>query len=312
MADASQRRLMPRLMAAGMLIPFTLAVAAYVSGSKPTPISPPASRGALVFDQYLVDLGHVPPSQDVAGYFDFTNRGKHPVEITALEPSCGCLRPRLEKLDRRGEARVVHQGSNGSAPVAPERVEKRIYEPGEDGFFSVRVQTANQSPGPKDYTVKVKYNDPEPRETVVTFRAVLPEEQVLVRPIALMFYQLGSGSGDSAPQTFEVIDRRKEHLKIVKIDCSRPDVKITPSTSEVDEDGSWHGRFDVTVPNELPPGQAEAIVRVHTDDPADQYHVLRIPITLVGPPPRGVNSHILQTGGTMPIKPSDARKKKTR
>jgi hypothetical protein len=132
---------------------------------------------------------------------------------------------------------------------------------------------------------------------------------VLVRPIALMFYQLGSGSGDSPPQTFEVIDRRREHLKIVKVECKRTDVNITESTSYIDEDGVWHGRFDVTVPEQLPPGQAETVVTVRTDDPAHQYRVLRIPITLVGPPPRGTSYPVLQTGGTMPIKPSDAKKK---
>ena len=178
-----------------------------------------------------------------------------------------------------------------------------MYEPGETGFFSVRVQTANQSPGQKEYTVKVKYNDPEPHEAVVTFRAILPNEQVLVRPIALMFYQLGEGSGDSEPQKFEVIDRRGQHLQITKVECSRSDVRIEKESSEVDEDGVWHGRFQVKVPVQLPPGQAETIVRIYTDDPADQYHVLRIPIYLIGPHSSGAGQgKIQQTGGTLPTK----------
>jgi hypothetical protein len=308
MADATPRRLAPRLLAGAVAVPFVLALAAHIAGSTPSLVAVPPVRGALVFDQYLVDLGHVPATQDVIGYFDFTNRGKHPVEIQSLEPSCGCLRPRLEKLERSFEGPPPGPVAGTPASSPRPRVEKKVYEPGEGGFFSVRVQTANQSPGQKEYTVKIKYKDPEPRESLVTFRAVLPSELVLVRPPALMFYQLGDGNGESAPQKFEVTDRRAKHLNITKVDCSLADVKIEESGSEVDDDGLWHWRFEVKVPNRLPPGQTETIVRIYTDDPADQYHVLRIPLHLVGPPARrNLNGQIQQTGGTASSK-SGAKK----
>jgi hypothetical protein len=313
MDDATSRPLAPRLLAAGTAVPFALAIFAHIAGSSATPVALPPVRGALVFDQYLVDLGHVPATQDVIAYFDFTNRSSRPVEIQSLEPSCGCLRPRLEKFERRIDRPAADAVEGTSPNNSRPRVEKKVYEPGEGGFFSVRVQTANQSPGQKEYTVKVKYRDPEPREAVVIFRVVLPDEQVLVRPIALMFYQLGDGNSESEPQKFEVLDRRGQHLNIAKVECSHPDIKIEETTSEVDEAGVWHGRFEVKVPNQLPPGQTETIVRIHTDDPADQYHVLRIPLYLVGPSPRRkFDGQIQQTGGTLRMKHSTGSKTKMR
>jgi hypothetical protein len=303
MNDAPSRRLAPRLLAAGMAIPFAWAVLVHLAGPTPAPMAVPPERGALVFEQYLVDLGPVHATSDVVGYFDFRNRGQRPIEIQALEPSCGCLQPRLEKLERRRIKSIDESLAENAAAPESRRVEKRVYEPGEGGFFSVRVQTANQSPGQKEYTVKVKYKDLEPHETVVTFRVILPDEQVLVRPIALMFYQLSDEAMETKPQKFEVTDRRARHLKITKVECSRPDIKIEEETSEIDDDGVWHGRFQVKVPNQLPPGQAETIVRIYTDDPAEQYHVLRIPLYLVGPHSQGGGNGVIeQTGGTAPQK----------
>lgn len=291
MEDAPARRLVPSLLAAGMALPFLLALVAHVAGPYPAPVAAGPTRGALAFDQYLVDLGPVPATQDVAAHFDFTNRGSHPVEIVSLEPSCGCLRPRLGKID---ETPTTSRRDPTAAAPRP-WVEKKVYEPGEEGFFSLRVQTANQSPGQKEYTVKVKYKDPQPRETLVTFRALLPDDQVLVRPIALMFYQIGEGSRATPPREFEVIDKRPEHLNIARVECSRREIEITEVGNEVDEDGVWHGRFVVTVPDKLPPGHSETIIRIYTDDPAENYRVLRIPLYLEGPDPR---NRIQQTGGT--------------
>ncbi len=313
MPDATPRRLAPRLLAAGMAVPLSLALLAHIAGPTPAPVAAAPTRGALVFDQYLVDLGHVPATQDVIAYFDFTNRGSNPVEIQQLEPSCGCLRPRLEKLERIGDKPVLQNATDkAAAGIRPAR-EKRVYEPGESGFFSVRVQTANQSSGQKEYTVTVKYKDPEPRETVVIFRVVLPDDQVIVRPLALAVYQLGEANMETEPQKFEVIDRRGQHLNIVKVECSNKDVAVEEVGNHVDEAGVWHGRFQVQVPAKFPPGHTETIIRIHTDDPAAQYSVLRIPLFLEGPSPRkNYDSHVQPAGGTSTKKSKAASSQRIR
>jgi hypothetical protein len=313
MPDAIPRRLAPRLLAAGMAAPLALALFAHVAGTTPAPVAAAPARGALVFDQYLVNLGHVPATQDVIAYFDFTNRGSNPVEVQSLEPSCGCLRPRMEKLERIGDKPAREGVAEKASAGARLHREKKVYEPGESGFFSVRVQTANQNPGQKEYTVTVKYKDPEPRETVVLFRVVLPDDQVIVRPLALAVYQLGEANMETEPQKFEVIDRRGQHLNIVKVECSNKDVGVEEVGNDVDEAGVWHGRFQVKVPAKFPPGHTETIIRVHTDDPAAQYSVLRIPLFLEGPSQRkNYDSHVRPTGATAPQKSTAASSKSMR
>jgi len=281
------RKFLAKLPAAGIAMPFILALLAHVAGPRPGPVAAAPAPPALAFDQYLVDLGRVAASENVLAHFDFTNRGTKDVEITELVASCGCLTPHLKK---------------------------RIYKPDESGFFTLKIQTANQAAGPKEYTVTVKYNDPAPRETLVVFRVVLPDDQVLVRPPALSFYQLGYDpspdvqTGDEPilsnrlgiePQDFEITDRRSRHLNIRRVESSRDDVKVERLDEDVDEEGLWHGRFRVRVPNRLPPGSSKAVVRIFTDDPEDRYQVLRVPLYMEGPSRRmKIDRQVRQTGGT--------------
>src|SRR5205809_733983 len=51
---------------------------------------------SLAFHQYAVDLKKIHPSLETHASFVFQNRGSEPVHITAIEPSCGCLMPRLQ------------------------------------------------------------------------------------------------------------------------------------------------------------------------------------------------------------------------
>ncbi len=270
MEDAQRPRPAYRLSIAGVVLPVLLAMAFHIAGPRPRPIAAAPSRPALAFDQYLIDLGRVEPSEEVRAHFDFTNRGRTTVSKIELVPSCGCLQPQLNK---------------------------RSYEPGDSGNFVVRVQTANQSAGPKDYTIAVRYQDPEPREATVVFRVVLPENQVFVRPKVLILHQPGEAS--VPPQYIEITDRRGKdrHLNITSAECTRLFVETEILEGEVDQDGHWHGYLRVTVPGKLPPGRTDAMIRIVTDDP--EYRKLRVPLRLEGPVPRKIVDSKLQTvGGT--------------
>jgi len=272
MDDARHRPWIRRLPAFSIVLPFLLALVAHSASPRPRKIVAAPARPALAFDQYLVDLGPVAPSEEVRAHFDFTNRGKAPVTVTALVPSCGCLQPQMKK---------------------------KSYRAGESGNFVVRVQTANENSGLKEYTVTVKYTDPEPREVDVIFRVVLPDNQVFVRPRALAFYQLGEQKSATgiAPQKIEVTDRRDRHLKITRVECSRDIAQIALDEPEIDGDGHWLGRLTVTVPNRLPPGRLEAVVRIFTDDP--DYKVLRVPLIIEGGSPRKtIDRQIRTASGT--------------
>lgn len=287
MDDAIRRRFLNRLPAVGIALPFFLALLAQIAGPRPGPVAAAPARPALAFHQYLVDLGPVTASENVLAHFDFTNRGSQDVEVTELVASCGCLQPHLKK---------------------------KAYKPGESGFFTLKIQTANQAAGQKEYTVAVKYNDPAPQEAMVVLRVMLPDDQVLVRPIALFFYQLGDAfqAGDGqpedesaslaklgiVPQDFEVTDRRSKHLSIKRVECSHPDVRVERQADDVDEAGTWHGRFRVSIEKGLPPGRHQEIVRIITDDPDDRYRVLRVPLYMDGPARRkNIDRNVQPAGG---------------
>jgi hypothetical protein len=269
MDDDRRQRLTQRLTAASITLPFLLAVAAHAVGSKPGSMAAAPARPALAFDQYMVDLGLADPSEEVHAHFDFVNRGQHPVAITELVPSCGCLKPTMKKKD---------------------------YRPGESGYFFVRILTANENAGQKEYRITVKYTDPEPRETDVTFRVTLPDNQISVKPRALTFYQLGH---EPTTEEIEVIDRRTRHLTIKSVESSHSMAHVELGESNVDEAGHWHGRLRVTVPGKVPPGRIDAVIHIVTDDENAVYHFLRVPLMIYGRPKSPiVDKHFQSAGGT--------------
>lgn len=273
MEDAHRSRLLRRISATAIAIPAVWAVVVHAIGATPSPIAAAPQRPALAFEQHLVDLGPVTPSEEVFAHFDFTNRSDRIVTIRKLDPSCGCLQPEMKRW---------------------------VYYPGQSGHFILRVQTANQAAGPKEYQVKVKYEDPEPQETTVVFRVQLPENQVFIRPRSLIVTNLGA----STPTVRDVIitDRRKEPLTIQRVDCTRSGiVSLSPVTTALDEQGHTQHRFQVTIPGDLPEGHVEAMIRVWTHDP--KYQTLRVPLRIhtdrsvpvaIHPKKKIVDSHLQQ------------------
>ncbi|MFO1020486.1 MAG: DUF1573 domain-containing protein [Planctomycetales bacterium] len=180
--------------------------------------------GGLVFDQYLLDLRGIPQqaSEVLYFYFSFQNVGTTPVHIAELKGSCGCLQPRLTR-------------------------ENPIYQPGEKGEFRLAIQTANQSRGEQEYTVDVNYNDPEPRSRKVKLKVILPQEQVTVRPRALMIYTT-NGEQLTQPQMITVEDPRSSALTVLGARCENKyvDLKLI-SGGDRDENGKLTAKLQVEV-----------------------------------------------------------------
>lgn len=251
------RNLLARLpMGLALSVPFLLAVAAHGKAPQPAPLSAAAPLPALAFDQYLVDLGKVSPSEEVTARFRFTNVGEEPVTINQLVPSCGCLQP---------------------------RVRKKVYQPGEMDDFILRVQTANQAVGEKEYQVTVKYADPQPRESLLVFRVNLPDNQVMVRPTGMIFYQL---SDKSSSQDIVVTDRREQPLRLegVRLIPDMQGVEVAVQPSDSDEHGHARHHVKVTVSGDVADGRHVGTVMLFTSDP--KYPTLRVPIIVQGTSPR--------------------------
>ncbi len=234
------------------LAPFALAVLVHTARpSVPLSISSPA-RPSLAFDQYLIDLGRVQPTSEVRGTFVFENRGRRPVEIQEVIPSCGCLQPQLST---------------------------RHLEPGAAGAVIVRMQPANESPGRKEYYTDIRYTDPEPREVRVTFRLELPEQQLAVKPRALLVYQL---SDMPTLHTISVSDTRDPPVQILDAAVNSPFVTIARRGSQRTSEHGLVTEFEVQVSPELPGGRHDAVVTIQTSDPRSP--VIRVPMLMNGRP----------------------------
>ena len=233
------------------LTPFLCAVVAHAVGANAQQPVRGEAPPALVFEQYLVNLNEVPPLPLLEGKYRFTNRSNRVVTIKELKPSCGCLNPRLEK---------------------------RVYQPGESGQFSVRVETAGEEPGPKDYFINVSYEDSRPRQVELSFKFILPERKIVIRPRALLFYQLGTGA---TRREIVVTDFREQTLKIVDIACKSPFVSAGVTHAGTTPFGHYEMRISVTVADGIPPGKHETLLKLKTDDP--DYPVLHVPLWIHGP-----------------------------
>lgn len=215
------------------------------------PIVGEVTRDQLVFSQYAVQLGEVRPTGTIPAHFDFFNSGETPIEIVKLEPSCGCLAPRLYD-------------------------DKKVYGPGEHGRFYVSVKTANETPGPKTYTVKVKYDDGEPRERLVSFKLTIPEKKVSVTPSEVYFYQL-DGSADS--REIVVTDHRGRNLTITNVICPTEFASVTLGTKIVEGQVS-RTPIRIDIPANVPSGRNTAVLTIETDDP--DYSTIKVPILIWG------------------------------
>ena len=232
------------------LMPLSFSWAFRFVPTYPQTVTQAPERASLVFDQYLVNLGKVPVNRFVSAYFRFTNQGAQPVTITKLEPSCGCLQPRLKKKD---------------------------YQPGDVGEFDLRVDTALREAGAQEFSLTVHYENPKPHAETLTFKFELPEQKVIVRPRALAFYQLGS---QSTTQEIAVTDFRPDPLNITGIDCKSPYVQAEIAEQRIDHDGSLEHIIRITVAAEVPPNTSQTLLKIHTDDP--KYHTLHVPLLIQG------------------------------
>lgn len=237
---------------AAALLPCLVAVTVhFVRPPQPLALELPP-RPALAFDQYLVDLGRVTPTSELRATFVFCNRGSQPVEITEVEPSCGCLVP---------------------------YVSTRKVEPGELGRIILRMQPANELPGRKELYADVKYVDPQPRETRLTFKLELPEERLIVKPKALIFYQ---SSDQPVTRDVTVTDTREQPARIVDATVNSAFVRVAPGGRQNLETGGVKHRIDVTVQGNVPAGRHQALLTIRTDDPLSP--VLRVPLVIDSPP----------------------------
>lgn len=241
----------PRWFKLAAVIPFLLSVGFHFAGVRAQEPAKGEPKPALVFDQYMVDRGPIGPQPHVFAHFVFHNRGTQPVRITGIEPSCGCMTSEFKN-------------------------KKREYAPGESGEFDVTVRTTRETPGKKDYFVKLLYEDPQKREVDVSFRFILPEQQVHIEPAALIFYQNGE---QATTQQIVVTDNRGTPLEVRDVTSTSELISAKIERVEDEPDGPRRTHILVTAAKDVPAGPGHrAVVALHTNDP--RYAQMQVPLMI--------------------------------
>jgi hypothetical protein len=210
------------------------------------PVSDSIERPALVFDQYLVNLGEIHNTARAEAHFRFKNCGQFSVRIATVEPSCSCLAPRIDT--------------------------QRSYAPGEISDFALTVLTTHQTPGPHEYVLTLHYQDPQPRIVTVAFKLIIRRE-VTLSPSQLIIYQNGVSETE---QKVVLTDMRPKPFRVTSATCKSSLVKVDLGKALDDPEGGREWKIVIHVAAEVPPVGEDCSVTLTTDDP----HYPRIPIPL--------------------------------
>jgi len=243
------------------LLPFCGAVFAWFSPSQPELVASAAPRPALGFRTYAINKGDVPPAPFIHTSFDFVNQSDRPVRISTVTPSCGCLVTKLVENQRE-------------------------YDPGEYGMLQVSLPTANEVPGPHDYTIKIAYDDGQPREETLRLTMNLPEPIVRVEPSEIYFYQL---TGDADSRDVVLVDPRDSPLKITDarlvLLIGQEACPAELATVTIEESKSTNGETRIPVrihvAGSVPPTRTIAHLVISTSDP--DFKTMKVPVLIQGP-----------------------------
>lgn len=247
--EAKYNRLLYTMATVVALLPLMASFAFSLNESDAPSLSVTQRQPSLVFNEYLIHFGERPvPAQPVISpTFLFRNVGTETIQLQKLIPSCGCLTPVASTME-----------------VAP----------GESGRLVLPIRTAGESPGFHEYTVNVRYTDPEPREVTLAVKLVLPEHAVLVEPKAL--FLMGKFSEDLSHEV-RVTDLRDDALSVNSVVSSVPWLSPQIVQQTTDEEGT-RALIGVRVTGEVPAGNQRAIVHVLTNDA--QFPILQVPVVI--------------------------------
>ncbi len=238
------------------LIPCAMAVIAESIPAHSPVIQAVRPGNELRFDQYGVSYPQVAPYPVIEAHFDFQNCSPAAVTVEDVEPSCGCLRWHLAGA-------------------------KKTFAPGETGSLVVRMQTANEKPGPHFYTLDVKTRGHSRETQQLTFRVTLPERKVSIEPSEVYFYQL-NGQPDS--RTIYITDYRTDGsppLEVVRVESLSRQVTAEVQPAETDDQGRRRIPIVLSVPGAVPTGRETSLVRIVTSDP--EFTQMGFPVLIEGP-----------------------------
>jgi hypothetical protein len=205
------------------------------------------ARADLHCPEATVALGEVKAGQPLRHRFTIVNAGRDAVEVSAVQPSCGCLKPRME--------------------------EKRL-RPGDSAVLVLEVNTLTAPAGPNAWRVQILYTcDGQARDLTLNLHATVVSE-ISVQPAALILQTESAIGADVI-----VTDARAKPLTVTGVRTTDPLLRAAVREVRSDDSGRMIQVVRVNVPPEFPDGRHEEMLQIFSSDP--EYAELRVPVTVV-------------------------------
>jgi hypothetical protein len=165
------------------------------------------ARAGLKWDQTAIELHPTATDKQAVGHFKYQNTGDKPVKFKSVRTSCGCTAAQTQKNE-------VPAGEKGEITAT----------------FNIGERTGTQVK-----TVTVETDDPANVTTVLTLKAVIPQ-QIEITPTFVFW-----GQGEAPkPKTIVVRAAKDFPVKHLKVTSSSPDFQ-----TKVEETGNGQFKIDV-------------------------------------------------------------------
>jgi hypothetical protein len=175
---------------------FTLSIAICVS-----------AHAELKWDQTMVELHPAASDKQAVAHYKYQNAGTKPVRFKSVRASCGCTAAQSQKEE---------------------------VPPGEKGEITATFNIGERT-GTQVKTVTVETDDPEHATTVLTLKAVIPQ-QLEITPTFVFW-----GQGEAPkPKTIVVRAAKEFPVKHLKVTSSSPDFQ-----TKVEENGNGQFKIDI-------------------------------------------------------------------
>ncbi len=224
----------------------------------------------------VVDVGKVPRGQEIQHEFLIRNLGNEPLEITDVDPSCGCT---VASYDR-----TVAPGGTGKVTA------------------SLRTESFR---GPIAKSISVYTNDPANPRIVLVVKAFL-EEMVEIEPGYVRFRAVTGEPVDASVQTVWSADRQK--FEVLSAESPYPFVsaEVRPAPEGERRAGVVGDQWQIVVrlAPDAPVGPLAGHLLLRTDHPDQE--VVKLPISGLVRPVLGVTPPLANLGKRELVEPYQA------
>ena len=165
------------------------------------------ARAELKWEQTAVELHPTLGDKEAVGHFKYQNAGSQPVRFKSVHTSCGC---------------TAAQSQKDEVP------------PGEKGEITATFKIGDRT-GTQVKTVTVQTNDPINATTVLTLKAVIPQ-QLEINPTFVFW-----GQGEALKPKSIVVRASKDFpVKQLRVTSSSPDFQ-----TKVEQTGNGQFKIDI-------------------------------------------------------------------